>query len=74
MSLYSPSVVYACTSIRIKDTSMVPAKASGAIMSCTIIPNPDKRMKDITEKTMIVIKFLLNRYHEVLRMSGTEKG
>jgi hypothetical protein len=31
-------------------------------------------MKDITEKTMIVTKFLLNRYQEVLRMSETEKG
>jgi hypothetical protein len=31
-------------------------------------------MKETTEKTMIVIKFLLKIYQAVLIVSGTEKG
>jgi len=38
------------------------------------IPSKDSRIKDITEKTMMVMKFLLKRYQEVLRISKTEKG
>jgi len=38
------------------------------------IHSKDSRIKDITEKTMMVMKFLLKRYQEVLRISKTEKG
>jgi hypothetical protein len=52
----------------------VPANASGAITSSTINPNKNSSTNEITEKTMIVTKFLLKMYQDVFKVSETEKG
>jgi hypothetical protein len=50
------------------------ANASGDIINAIIVCSNSRIIKDITEKTIMVIKFLLKRYQEVLRISKTEKG